>query len=112
MTLRGAIAELVILHEHSMMPEIFKGSLQKIIETVSECEEPHKWISCSERLPEEFCKVLACRKNMSIEIMYYSPVLTTRYPKGFSVLKNDFTWKQDNVIAWMPLPEPYKGEQE
>ena len=73
-------------------------------------EPEPQWIPCSERLPEEFCKLLACRKNMSIEIMYYSPVLTTRYPKGFSVLKNAFTWRQDNIIAWMPLPEPYKEE--
>lgn len=40
MTLNGAIAELVMLHEHSMMPAIFKSSIQKIIETVSECELP------------------------------------------------------------------------
>ena len=40
MTLNEAIAELVILHEHSMMPAVFKPSIQKIIETVSEYEEP------------------------------------------------------------------------
>ena len=40
MTLNGAIAELAILHEHPMMPDIFKSAIQKIIETVSECEEP------------------------------------------------------------------------
>ena len=47
MTLNGAIAELTILWNHSMMPEIFKGSIQKIIETVSECEEPRngRWIN-------------------------------------------------------------------
>ena len=46
MTLNGAISELTILWNHSMMPEIFKGSIEKIIETVSECEEPRtgKWI--------------------------------------------------------------------
>ncbi len=71
--------------------------------------EPMRWIPVTERLPEELTKVLACRKNGSIEIMFFNPALTTRYPKGFSIIKNNFSWRQDNVIAWMPLPEPYKG---
>lgn len=48
MTLNGAIMELVMLSEHPMMPVIFKPSIQKIIETVSECEESErktgKWL--------------------------------------------------------------------
>lgn len=42
MTLNGAIMELVMLSEHPMMPVIFKPSIQKIIETVSECEESER----------------------------------------------------------------------
>lgn len=46
MTLNGAIMQLVELHENSMMPEIFKPAIQKVIEAVSECEERKagKWI--------------------------------------------------------------------
>ena len=40
MTLNGAIMELVMLREHPMMPLVFHPSLDKIIETVSECKEP------------------------------------------------------------------------
>ena len=40
MTLNGAIMQLVEMRENSMMPEVFKPYLDKVIETVSECEEP------------------------------------------------------------------------
>ena len=68
--------------------------------------EPH-WIPCKERLPEKEIDVLCCRDNKSMAIMHFNPVLTTRYPKGFSVVEDSFSWRQDNVIAWMTLPEPY-----
>lgn len=40
MTLNGAIMQLVEMRENSMMPEVFKPYFDKVIETVSECEEP------------------------------------------------------------------------
>lgn len=69
-----------------------------------------RWIPVSERLPEEEADVLCCRDNQTMAIMHFNPILTTRYPKGFSVVKDAFSWRQDNVIAWMPLPKPYKEE--
>ena len=82
---------------------------------VSDAQKPsaqpeQRWIPCSERFPEDECDVLACRENGSIEKMHYNPILTTRYPKGFSITEGAFSWRQDNVAAWMPLPEPWKGE--
>ena len=41
MTLNGAIMQLVEMRENSMMPEVFKPYFDKVIETVSECEEPN-----------------------------------------------------------------------
>ena len=56
MTLNGAIMQLVELRESSMMPEALKPCFDKVIETISECEEPPaqperkrgKWIDYSE----------------------------------------------------------------
>ena len=40
MTLKGAIAELILLQSDSLMPEFFKPCFQKIIETISmDCAE-------------------------------------------------------------------------
>ncbi len=64
-----------------------------------------KWIPCSERLPRQGQKVICqCRENI-IKVLK---------------LDADGDWYQDAehcymsgfVVAWMPLPEVYKGEQE
>lgn len=64
MTLNGAIMELVMLSEHPMMPVIFKPSIQKIIETVSECEESERktgrWIVIDDQYELDTCKCSEC----------------------------------------------------
>ena len=118
MTLNGAIMQLVELSEHPMMPAIFRPAIQKVIETISELEEnpePH-WISVTERLPETDDEVLTTYiVNGNMEKRY---VETSCYYDGF-----DGRWSSPwdeyrivgtriEVIAWMPLPEPYKGVTE
>lgn len=118
MTLNGAIAELVMLHEHSMMPDVFKPSIQKIIETVSECEEPPaqpEWIPCSERLPEQYGNYLATMCDGDVQECTYSPEKNTRFMRGgWSTCESDGILFLDvsEVIAWMPLPEPYERRQD
>lgn len=60
-----------------------------------------KWIPCEERLPEldEIC--LVTEKDGSIRHCYFDsadPVLFATVEEGMYVR---------NVIAWIPLPEPY-----
>lgn len=71
-----------------------------------------KWIPCSERLPnpkgnEEFVRVEVTiqgkEKNVNMPAFYYYRIHKFfPWNIGGSPLKN--------VIAWMPLPEAYKGE--
>jgi hypothetical protein len=80
------------------------------------------WISCSERLPE------ICEKDCHGNITFSKTVLTTQiYGNGFVYVGNDqYTtnnggWLSEvpfdnpdercKVIAWMPLPEPYKPQE-
>lgn len=66
MTLNGAIMQLVEMRENSMMPEVFKPYFDKVIETISECEEPStmserkkgKWISFG-----KVCNCSVCYKG-------------------------------------------------
>lgn len=105
MTLNGAIMQLVEMRESSMMPIFFKPCFDKVIETISECEEPHsqpQWILCSERLPKT--EVLCCDKygEMIIAYVYADDTSDT----GFSAESE--TQCMYNCVAWQPLPEPYK----
>lgn len=57
-----------------------------------------KWILCSERLPEELGRYIVTLKDgRSLEAIY------DNISKRFIMYEHD-------VIAWQPLPEPYKGE--
>ena len=66
-----------------------------------------KWITCSERMPEENTEVLIARKKNKHEInIGYRIKVGGWYDQCY----NRFV---DDVLAWMPLPEPYRedGEQ-
>ena len=60
-----------------------------------------RWIPVSERLPEDKQKVLVTTKNGNVqEILWNQWFQTqTQYPKI-------------EVLAWMPLPEPYKENED
>ena len=75
--------------------------------------EPH-WIPVTERLPEADGYghyFLVCLENGVVRINGFSCIHTTRCPDGFYYETEHFTWRQNQnkVVAWMPLPEPYKG---
>lgn len=57
------------------------------------------WIPCSERLPEANQIVMCSVKK---EYAYHRIVLQR--------FTNEEYWHNGIVEAWMPLPEPYKGE--
>lgn len=62
----------------------------------------HQWIPCSERLPCYYDNVLVCTKNggRTIAHIKHTPI------EWVDMYAN----KIDGVIAWMPLPEPYRTE--
>lgn len=62
--------------------------------------DAQRWIPCSERLPEKAGRYLVtCEKWGAWEVDW------NIWNEGVGWL-----WEQ-GVSAWMPLPEPYKGEQ-
>ena len=66
-----------------------------------------EWIPCSERLPSESDDYI-CTIPLDAEETY-TEVLT--FHKG-RFYEDDDEWGaiyHDDVLAWMPLPKPYKG---
>ena len=83
------------------------------MDEVNDTNVPSNWIPCSERLPneEEFIKAY-CRNIYAAEfiVMIKGATLpTTLYFKNGSW--TDMEGNYYNVVAWQPLPEPYKGEE-
>ena len=82
-------------------------------------QSEHRWIPCSERLPEKGGQYLVTRGHKScgnlwnrVYIVNYSDLMGLKKEKIWwsgNVGKSDFE-KYDDVIAWMPLPEPYNAE--
>lgn len=66
-----------------------------------------RWIPVTERLPEIGIPVLFCDDDGDIRYGFYDR----------SFLGGDTYWKEfynedriKNVVAWMPKPEPYRGD--
>ena len=85
---------------------------QAIDEAVELASYPRlKWIPTSERLPEPRMAVLGyAPRYQNIYALYYDSVYGWML---WSPVRDDFfPNSQGEIVAWMPLPEPYKeGEQ-
>ena len=74
------------------------------------------WIPCSERLPEEKTDVLIqFRGTMAVgfweNVLEYDDDITWYANSGDGYFTDCNTVDgYDDPIAWMPLPEPYKGD--
>lgn len=88
--------------------EIFKD----IIGECDSVENKGEWIPVTERLPEESGRYLTYIVNEYDEELQY--IMTADYIarptpiEGLSPWYVDDECASDNVVAWQPLPEPYK----
>ncbi len=71
-----------------------KAEVGAIIREIFKLPSAQQWIPCSERLPKDKQRVIIQMYNGYMEIIEFSAVGLT-----------------DHLLAWMPLPEPWKGEQ-
>lgn len=73
-------------------------------------EQPEQqWISICKRLPEDMTRVLTTIKMPRKEPRVRSGL----YSNGLFMNDNGDVWRSTDkeVKAWMPLPEPYKGDK-
>lgn len=72
-----------------------------------------EWIPVSERLPDRYCHCLVTRRN-EYEDGYDTDVREDVFIEleGIWDWQSIFEGAMDVIVAWMPLPEPYKGVEE
>lgn len=76
-------------------------------EVTSRSEKPNKWIPVSERLPEDEKEVLCFLESEEMAVLF----LRNNWGQ-YEWVDGGFATGSYNVIAWMPLPEPYSAESE
>lgn len=85
--------------------EIIKGYHDHVIEVINSQPPADQWIPCSERLPDK-------ESSTEVLVTYYDGVNEeTRVEEEcyfYGVWVKPLEWNE-NRVAWMPLPEPYKG---
>ena len=64
-----------------------------------------KWIPITEKLPEEEQQVLISCANGYVTYDFFRD-------GQFETFNDDNVEDEEKVLAWMPLPEPYKVESE
>ena len=80
----------------------------KMIQEASELKEKTRWIPATEKLPEKECDCLVTTyRHGCLEV-----VSCSYYPDMRSKWFLDGGGDSKNVIAWMPLPDPYKESEE
>ena len=85
--------------------EIAKIAVQEVAE-----EYNGDWIHCSERLPEidgnTSDTVLVCGSNGFLYMAFWCDDLQWRFCEC-GMAKEPVLWTE--IVAWQPLPEPFKG---
>ena len=92
-------------------PEEYNNGINRAYQIVQEVAEEfatdtnvgtNGWIACSERLPEEEADVLLSLRSLDVYTGFRANA------EGCFYIDGDGYVEYENVIAWMPLPEPYK----
>lgn len=104
MTLEEAIAHAKEMSENQYICEECQKEHRQLadwLEELKSLREKSKWIPCSERLPENAMNVIAQFSDGTVTELRYA---------GNGIFEGIYEYSTRVIIAWMPLPEPYKED--
>ena len=92
----------------------YAEALDQIIELLSVDVTP-KWIPCGERLPSEEGAYIVYaptyRGGSSTAKENHGGIMFSKWKNSKWSIEHGYYERPNCVLAWMPLPEPYKGER-
>lgn len=110
-----------MLNEYNKVNDFEKSQSAKLLQKVAELEKKQRWIPITERLPISEKKafgsstkrvsVIACQRNGVVQEMEFEFETNDFWEAGDT--NHIEHWEEDSqdsgceIIAWMPLPEPY-----
>lgn len=86
-----------VIKDRSLLAE----AMEKLAK-LEDKEESGGWIPCSERLPENNTDVIVC---------FYGGTVTEMRYWGNGTFQGIYEHTTKVIVAWMPLPEPYREEE-
>ena len=88
----------------------FKASIEIVKELAEECKGG--WIPCGEKLPKENIQVIVTAEKgghrYTTDAYFYNGKFYNKHYYKIPVGELNDSSVGDNVLAWMPLPAPYK----
>ena len=81
-----------------------------VVDDLPSTEPEQKWIPCSEELPKVGEYVLAQISCGAIDIMKLEFGYDSEDEPFLFWETQDLDWETTEILAWMPLPEPYVSE--
>ena len=90
-----------VIKDRSLLAEAME-KLAKY-EDAEEKDRLGQWIPCSERLPENAMNVIAQFSSGTVTELRYA---------GNGIFEGIYDYSTKVIIAWMPLPEPYRQNNE
>ena len=80
--------------------------LAEWLKELKQLKEQERWIPVSERLPEKNIEILVTTEWGEVTI-------AKRFYNGDWFIREDASnANTDDIVAWMPLPQPYEAESE
>ena len=82
------------------------GAEEDAIALLNSLPSAQQWIPTSERLPEGICQVIVQTNGGAIHEVFYKG--KNDYGHEVWMMVDGGIYWDDEVVAWMPIPDPYK----
>ena len=91
---------------------VFSSAINTVRGNLENFPTINQWISCSEKLPQKSGNYIVTERRYSVDDRKHEGKYQTIVEEVRFTGEKWERAKFFDIIAWMPLPEPWKGEEE